>query len=66
MLNASPCEEMAGRWHRALGLLEELQKFFKPTATTFNAAITACGKGGEWQRALGLLSFMHEAAGLEE
>ncbi|CAK0901081.1 unnamed protein product [Prorocentrum cordatum] len=29
--------------------------------STYNAGVSACGKGGQWQRALALLSEMREA-----
>ena len=44
-------------WQEALGLLREMpSKGVERNTITYNAAISACEKGGQWKEALGLLS----------
>ena len=57
----SACEA-AGKWQRALGLLQEMKEEEK-NLYCFNAAISACEKGGAWVEALELYELMKERGG---
>lgn len=60
-LRLSACAR-AGRWERALGLLDDMQlKGLAPNMISYSAAISACSKGGCWERALQLLQEMRRA-----
>ena len=53
------------QWERALGLLEEMgRKRVELDSITYNAAISACSKGGQRERALEVLEEM-EHKGVE-
>eukprot|EP00977_Amphora_coffeiformis_P023497 scaffold13479_cov166-Amphora_coffeaeformis.AAC.9 len=58
----SACEA-AGKWQRALGLLQEMKESEK-NLYCFNAAISACEKGGAWVEALELYETMKERVDL--
>merc|ERR1711938_278624 len=52
-------------WQSAVQLLESAEARYgvTPNTITYNAAISACEKGGQWERALALLDAM-QAAGV--
>ena len=57
----SACEA-AGKWQRALGVLQGMREKDK-NLYCFNAAISACEKGGAWVEALELYERMKERGG---
>lgn len=51
-----------GQWENATKLLQEMhgKDDIKANVISYNAAISACEKGGQWKMAIGLLQEMQE------